>query len=183
VSNVIIGIIGVILFIGLALAGASYVGQLVTDGTTQRDATIAMTSLQQTATAVRLYAIRNHRWLQNGMNAVDVMVNNGVLATRPNNPITRSNFPIVVDVNGGLTSDRPAYVIMYLGQDESARDACIEIEMQHGNVDRTDPTVMQQTIPFVNRANKQKGGCARMPGAFGGVNGGATGDYMAWAPT
>ncbi len=182
-SNVLIGIIGVIFFIGLALAGASYVGSLVTDGTTQRDSAQIVMSLQQTAGAVKIYNIRNRSWVPNNFTAVDTMISAGIMKARPTNPTLPGSYPLVVDSTGSLTGNRPTYVIMYLGQSEQARDACIEVEIQNGNTDRTDPAVMAQQISFVSRANTTKGGCARMNGGFGvAPNGGTTGDYMAWTP-
>ena len=182
-SNVLIGIIGVIFFIGLALAGASYVGALVTDGTTQRNSAQIVMSLQQTASAVKIYNVRNRRWVPNAFTAVDTMITANIMKSRPTNPTLPGGYPMVVDINGQLTTNRPSYVIMYLGQSESARDACIEVELQNGNTDRTDPLVMQQQIGFLARANTTRGGCARMDGGFGVLpNGGTTGDYMAWTP-
>jgi hypothetical protein len=179
-SNVLIGIIGVILFIGLALAGATYVGALVLDGTTQRNAAVITNSLAQTAQAVKIYNMKNRAWARNGLDGVDRLITAGALSSRPPNPFITTGYPVVVDVNGSLTNLRPAYTIMYLGATEEARDACIEIEIQNNNLDRTAEATMEQTIPFTSRANVSKGGCARMPGAFGGPNGGTTGDYLAW---
>lgn len=181
-SNVIIGIIGVIVFIGLALAGASYVGTLVTDGTTQRNATQGVMTLQQTAAAAKLYNMRQRQWVPNSQTAVDTMISAGILKSRPINPLVPSNYPIIVDINGSLTGNRPAYAIMYIGQTEQARDACIEFEIQNGNLDRTAPATMETQLAFTARANTSRGGCARMPGAFGGANGGVTGDYLMWMP-
>ena len=181
-SNVLIGIIGVVLFIGLALAGATYVGALVLDGTTQRNTAVVTNSLAQTAQAVKIYNMKNRAWARNGLDGVDRLMAAGALSARPPNPFVTAGYPVIVDINGGLTNLRPAYAIMYIGATEEARDACIEIEIQNNNLDRTAEATMEQQIAFVNRATPAKGGCARMPGAFGGPNGGVTGDYLAWYP-
>src|SRR3546814_21011510 len=53
-SNVIIGIIGVILFIGLALAGATYFGPRVTQSTSQAQAGVVMSELVSISNAVKV---------------------------------------------------------------------------------------------------------------------------------
>ena len=179
-SNVLIGIIGVILFIGLALAGAVYVGQLVLDGTTQRNAGVVTASVTQTAAAVRMYGMRNRRPLAPGTDAVDRLIAAGGMSARPQNPLVDADYPMVVDANGSLTGN-PAFVLMYLGQTSQARDACIEFEIANGHADRTATTTMEQTIAFTSRATTASPGCHRNAGAFGG-NGGVAGDYLAYFP-
>jgi hypothetical protein len=180
-SNVIIGIIGVILFIGLALAGASYLGGTVTDGRTQSDVAQIITSGQQMAVATRLYRVKTGSQLPNTLGNAGTLVSAEVLKAVPNNPIVQSNVPFTVDQDGSLTGQRPAYVLMYLGQSERAYNACIEIEIQANSMDRLNPATMQTVIPFLTRASKSKIGCHRNQGAFGG-NGGNGGDYLAYFP-
>jgi hypothetical protein len=126
--------------------------------------------------------MRNRAWVKPGLDAVDNLITAKALSTRPPNPFVSGNYPILVDANGALTTLRPAYSIMYLGQSEGARDVCIEIEIQNNNLDRTSEGVMEQQIGFTARANPAKGGCARMDGGFGVANGGQKGDYLAWYP-
>ena len=70
-SNVLIGIIGVILFIGLALAGASFVCPLVTEGNSQKNAATILNSLSQTAASARIYRMRTGNYAPTSLTAVD----------------------------------------------------------------------------------------------------------------
>lgn len=58
-SNVLIGIIGVILFIGLALAGALFLGDRFSDTKTESDVASISTAMQQVADAMNLYRLEN----------------------------------------------------------------------------------------------------------------------------
>ena len=183
-SNVLIGIIGVIFFIGLALAGASFAGALVLDGTTQSNAAQVTMVGQQTAMAAKMYRIRTRNFAPNALTSVDTLITGRVLKSRPANPLVPSNYPIIVGSAGGLSptdTTRASYVLVFLGQSEQARDACIEIEIQSGHADRIDPAVMEQSISLLSHATTQSSGCHRNNAGFGS-NGGQSGDYVAYFP-
>jgi hypothetical protein len=57
-SNVLIGIIGVILFIGLALAGALFLGPRFQESTSNSDAAAVMSSLKQAADAAEMWRVQ-----------------------------------------------------------------------------------------------------------------------------
>lgn len=57
-SNVLIGIIGVILFIGLALAGALFLGPRFQEATVNSKASAQMAGLKQIADAVNMYRVQ-----------------------------------------------------------------------------------------------------------------------------
>jgi hypothetical protein len=58
VSNVLIGIIGVILFIGLALAGALILGDDFKTATSSSQAAAVMSQLQQTQSAIEMWRLK-----------------------------------------------------------------------------------------------------------------------------
>ncbi len=60
-SNVLIGIIGVILFIGLALAGALFLGPRFQQATSNSDAAAVMTSIKQAVDAAEMWRIQEGR--------------------------------------------------------------------------------------------------------------------------
>lgn len=60
-SNVLIGIIGVILFIGLALAGALILGDDFGSASSQSKATVVVSMLQQTASGLEMYSVKTGR--------------------------------------------------------------------------------------------------------------------------
>ncbi len=57
-SNVLIGIIGVILFIGLALAGALFLGPRFQEATTNSKAAASVQIMKQIADAANLYTVQ-----------------------------------------------------------------------------------------------------------------------------
>ena len=183
-SNVLIGIIGVICFVGLALAGASYIGALVTDGTTQRNAAQVITSGQQMAAAVKIYNLRKRTLLPNTIAASMTLVSAGILKIKPANPFSLYNYPAVIGPDAGFSPidmGRPTWVIMSLGQTELSLDACIEIEIQNKHSERADPETMAIPINFLSHATAEGPGCHREAGAFG-TNASVAGDYIAFFP-
>jgi len=60
-SNVLIGIIGVILFIGLALAGALFLGPRFQESKTNSIASAQVSSMKQLSDAVNMYVVQEGR--------------------------------------------------------------------------------------------------------------------------
>lgn len=69
-SNVLIGIIGVILFIGLALAGALILGDDFSSANNQSKAARVVQTLQQVASAANMYKLKTGRPLYEEDNAL-----------------------------------------------------------------------------------------------------------------
>ena len=78
-SNVLIGIIGVILFIGLALAGALFLGTRFQESSNTSRAAAQVQAMQQIANASNMYQV------QEGKQTLDIQVlkNSGYLKTVP----------------------------------------------------------------------------------------------------
>ena len=136
-SNVLIGIIGVILFIGLALAGALILGD---DFRSSRSSTIAakvVSDMQQIVAAV------NMRNLKTGqtMSAVDYETNVASMVPRflkvePKVPLSGATYR-TVDVDGFGRAMPIHHIQARLGPegDEVAKAVCREIETQRGAAD------------------------------------------------
>ncbi len=159
-SNVIIGIIGVILFIGLAIAGSVYLGDGVLDARASTRAATVVGGIQQVAAGVKIYQTRNRALMPNTGDTSAFLINARVLKMAPVNPLMPSNAPYTTDAVGVRNSSRVAWVIMDLGQSEEALRACGEIERSFGNKDRL--AVLTTPLAFTSRANGQRrGGCHR----------------------
>lgn len=187
-SNVIIGIIGVILFIGLAIAGSTFIGPLITESGAQKNAAVVLNSLSQTAAAARIYKVRTGKYVPITVTnismlslSIDTLVSSGMLSARPENPFVPEYIPILVNEYGGATVGTPSYVLMWLGDSEQAMKACIEIELQSNRTDRLNPAVMSQPISFLSRARMDGPGCHKNTNGFGGV-GGRPREYLAYFP-
>jgi hypothetical protein len=148
-SNVLIGIIGVILFIGLALAGALFLGQRFQDATLNSKAAAVMTGIKQIADAVEM------RKLQEGKNLiksgqVDFLVGEGYLKAVPKSPSNAAiaapteyrwkmvlNNNIYADVDEAFEIYAAKYVVLPLGRDNdrNAVDTCRIIAKTYGDPD------------------------------------------------
>jgi type II secretory pathway pseudopilin PulG len=84
-SNVLIGIIGVILFIGLALAGALFLGDRFQDAGNAGKAAAAMQSTKQISEAIQLYDLDSGQTF-NASQSLDPIVPT-YLKQKPVNPI------------------------------------------------------------------------------------------------
>ncbi len=162
-SNVLIGIIGVILFIGLALAGALILGD---DFRTSRASTIASTmvaQMQQISAAVTMRNIKTGTT----MSATDYETNVASLVPRflktaPMVPMTGVVYR-TVDVDGFGRALPIHHLQARLGKanDQMARDVCREIEAQSGAAD-PDAAIAAVTTsaawgPRIKSAGKQAG--------------------------
>jgi hypothetical protein len=93
-SNVLIGIIGVILFIGLALAGALFLGPRFQEATLNSKASAMAQSVHQLASAANLYEVQEGRTLTsaNAGAVTNALVSAGYLKSPPVNPVASWTF-------------------------------------------------------------------------------------------
>jgi uncharacterized membrane protein YbaN (DUF454 family) len=133
-SNVIIGIIGVILFIGLAAAGATILGSDFMQASASTRAATVVAHLQQYSQAVNVLRVRRAITVQSsvGTNLGNVLVSNNALEEVPVNPIVPGSAYVAANRTGGSTGDIGT-VFTDLGNSKMARDTCFEIETQAGN--------------------------------------------------
>ncbi len=83
-SNVLLGIIGVIFFIGLAIAGASFFGQNFLSTKVDARASEYLNQSSQISRAIELYASDNGKLpIQPGAEPVDILVANKYMSKRP----------------------------------------------------------------------------------------------------
>jgi type II secretory pathway pseudopilin PulG len=106
-SNVLIGIVGVILFIGLALAGASFFGPSVAGSIQESKAMSAMRVVSETAMAVVSRNRDTESVLPAALSA-DALVPD-YLSELPVNPV--NGGPVMLLTTGAQTSGGPATVV------------------------------------------------------------------------
>jgi hypothetical protein len=82
-SNVLIGVIGVILFIGLALAGALFLGSRFKDAKAQSEAAAYMTQLKQISDATSMYNLKTGQYLPHLGDGISVLVARRMLKSPP----------------------------------------------------------------------------------------------------
>jgi hypothetical protein len=136
-SNVLIGIIGVILFIGLALAGALFLGPRFQDSTQNSKASAAVQAVSQVSSAANLYRTQEGGTLLTGN--LDVLKNGGYLKSVPSNPIGTADI-LLGQSPTTLGSGNPAlFVTMDIPL--SAKSTCLAIVRQTSGQTPANPLV------------------------------------------
>ncbi len=169
-SNVLIGIIGVILFIGLALAGALFLGPRFQESTNNSKASAAVQAVSQVASAANLYSTQEGRDAAVGY--VDALRSAGYLKSVPGNPVGTSAPAIVSATGSDGTGQKPAVVIMSLGAD--AKAVCDAIIRQTGFGTSTASAITYTP------SSDGTAGCKRWNTA-NGSSGVALNDYVVYA--
>lgn len=135
-SNVLIGIIGVILFIGLALAGALFLGPRFQESTNNSQAAAALQTATQTAAAYNLYRLQEGVDHDTGkVTDTDVLFTKGYLKAGIGNRYV-SGAPFLIDANGSGngSSNVPVLAGVILTGDESSKAVCAAIDRQSGRI-------------------------------------------------
>jgi len=163
-SNVLIGIIGVILFIGLALAGALFLGPRFQEATVNSKTAAVEQSLSQVVHAASLYRMQEGRDLlaSNYSTNVQTLRDAGYLKTTVASPLNGSPI-FTVDASGGgaVTPIHHVYLALGPSDDKVARSICMQIERQAGS---PDPEAAMEPVTtyagWGNRIGARKGpGC------------------------
>ena len=124
-SNVLIGIIGVILFIGLALAGALILGDDFRSSSNDTKAAAVISQLHQMSNAVDMYEMKTGTQFQAGAALSSLMPR--FLKSIPNDPTGTSSFAVWSDT--GLGGGAPAGMIV-LPMSRNAEAVCLAIVQQ-----------------------------------------------------
>ncbi len=173
-SNVLIGIIGVILFIGLALAGALFLGPRFQESTNNSKAAAIVQTMTQLANAANMYQVNEgtpllaSTFLTNGQ----TLISKGYLKSLPMNPLNSEQY-VTVDRNGGDTAVPVKVVFTSIGNDSKAKDICRIIERMGG---ATDGEAGLEPASFPSRvASRNRIGCVNNQDYPDGM-------YQAYAP-
>jgi hypothetical protein len=162
-ANVLLGIVGIVLFIGLSLAGASYFGPLTSDALTEARASGLIQILSTTAKAVNVRNREQETMTASSANSSELTPD--FLDETPVNPVTAG--PVLLVTDAGVSSSGVArFVASKLPTDQA--DMCSYINRQGGG---------SATVPSVTTIPQQVTGCARANAAMGAF---ATGDYIAY---
>ena len=134
-SNVLIGIIGVILFIGLALAGATILGADFMTAGASAQAAIVSSHMNQIAQGVQTLQARRGITLpaSTAGNIGSTLVSYRALEEIPVNPIVPGSSYVAANAQGGNDGTQMRLIYTDLGDSRIARDTCFAIEEQAGN--------------------------------------------------
>jgi type II secretory pathway pseudopilin PulG len=129
-SNVLIGIIGVILFIGLALAGALFLGPRFQDATNTSKASAYVSQGKQIADAMQMYRVQEGTVVP--INTPIERFSGSYLKSVPNGWFLYSLGPPVDAAVAGFT---------VIPDNTQNRSICLKIQIESGQVPRTMTTM------------------------------------------
>jgi len=175
-SNVLIGIIGVILFIGLALAGALFLGPRFQESTNNSKAAAVVQSVSQVAHAANLFEVSEGRAYVSGSSeqtGVDELISLKYLKSRPTNPVKSVSGvqygTLVVSATGNF-SGKGGWAVTPLNDDADASVSseavrvCRAVAQQNGQTLPADGSVPIATDPL---ATGRQVGCIRSSTQWG----------------
>jgi len=173
-SNVLIGIIGVILFIGLALAGALFLGPRFQQSTANSKASAIVQSLQQIQSAENLFRLNEGRSIPSGGSGealLSTLRTGGYLKARPVNPFAQDVTDADIVYHGGDSTGSQSgapmtMVFTYLPTGQTARDACLAIERQMGNPNPEGQVDAVGTSFAERYQNARRPGCLKYTGGY-----------------
>ena len=138
VSNVLIGIIGVILFIGLALAGALILGDDFKSSSNETKATTVINTMSQISNAVNMRSLKMGEGIRTVPSAIDQSSTliPRFLKSAPVSPLNRTSPYGLVEDTGGANGGYAAvvYLILGVGGDKTAQTICETIQRQTGQI-------------------------------------------------
>lgn len=164
-SNVLIGIVGVMLFIGLALAGASFFGPVVGDSVQDARAMSVMKTLSSTVVAVH----DRNRDLETTTPAAPTAaaLAPDFLDEEPLNPVNGN--PVMLITKDAQTSGGPAsYVVTKLAPREDQVRICEFLSRSGGG---------SVPVGYMNSMPNQTSGCGRVGMNYGPFS---VDDYVAF---
>ena len=157
-SNVLIGIIGVILFIGLALAGALFLGPRFQSATNSSKASAAIQATKQVADAAHLYALTEGASI--GFNGGSELVSKGYLKSVPK--VGEANASVLNDTGcAGCTTGKPSGIGYFLGTDDNAKSVCEAIMRQNGQLP-SGQAFSPASTALIRDQQQVTSGCARI---------------------
>jgi type II secretory pathway pseudopilin PulG len=154
-SNVLIGIIGVILFIGLVLAGALFLGPRFQEATLNSKASAMVQATSQIANAIQMYNVQEGAILSARMSIDADLVGKGYLKVMP--AISSGMVPYVVDQFGSPEGDA-SQVLYSLPDDPSSLALCKAVARQTAGPGGDEPFDARAVLP------PAKTGCAWVGG-------------------
>jgi hypothetical protein len=128
-SNVLIGIIGVILFIGLALAGALFLGPRFQEATINSKASSAVQAVSQISHAANMYRVNEGADLPVG--GINDLQTKGYLKSIPTFG-TAPIYQLAPDGCAGCANPKAIGVVFVLPNDDASRKLCGSIMRQVG---------------------------------------------------
>lgn len=179
-SNLLIGIIGVALFIGLAMGAALFIGPQFDEAQTNAQASDTVQAVATVATAISSYRLATGYNQGSALSSAQALVDAGFIRDVPMNTAFAGRQPQIVNAagldsanSGSPSTFSPKYVIMSLG---SNQDLCTMIERKVGSI--TSSSTVSATARAMEGAVNRQVGCFRISSNGTGVQ---SGDYVVYS--
>lgn len=180
VSNLLIGIIGVALFIGLAMGAALFIGPQFDDAQNNALSSDTVQAVSSVASAVNSYRLATGYSVGPALSSAQALVSAGYLRDVPQNTALAGRPPQIVNAAGADSANSgasgtfaPKYVIMSIG---GLQDLCTLIEKKVGSIS-TGQTVSATARTMEGAVNRQVG-CFRISTGATAVS---AGDYVVYS--
>lgn len=169
-SQMFIGIIGIVVVIGLAIAGAVYFGDQFQQSRSKSRAAAAVAATSQVANAAQVFLAQEGGVVAAASDVTAQLITPGYLSSLPTNPMVPANVPRLMTGGGLLTGGADAAVID-LGA--GAEVVCRQIGIQTGQL-ASNATASATSVNIPNNIS----GCFRA--LAGGGAGLTTGNHYAY---
>ena len=130
-ANVLIGIIGVILFIGLALSTVIYIGQQFALASASSSASALSQATSQVVEAANMANLQTGVPTAVGSDITPLLITPNYLRAMPVNPVVYGNNPMLMTSAGVFSSGYAQVAVMDIG---SADLVCVRIGTQTGQL-------------------------------------------------
>ena len=130
-SNVLIGIIGVILFIGLALAGALFLGPRFQESANNSRGAAAVQAVQQVSNAVHMFQL--NEGLDFTTTSFADLLSKGYLKTQPSSA-AGTLYLVAADGCVGCTTGKAVGAVIAMSGDDKSKRTCVAVARQTGGV-------------------------------------------------
>lgn len=165
-SNVLLGILAIVLFMGFAISSAVFLGPRFDEAQSMGAVSDTVQAVSSVATAVNAFRVGTGYAYGPGMENPQALVNAGFLRRIPENPIAPGNQPQIYGANGrdyasSSSAERatwtPRFVLMSLGDN---RLACSQVMRMLGHLTGSELVGTNLILPEVG-ADVRTAGCFR----------------------
>jgi hypothetical protein len=183
-SSVLIGIIGVALFMGIAIGSAIFLGPRFEDAQAQSLGSSAIQTISAVGSSVSSFRMATGYAIGPGLESPQKLVDAGFMRQVPINPVTSARPIVIVDetgqtYDGASAAAKPTWspkaVLMSLGGDSSVCEQILRMTGAIGNGSTIDPS---NKVAISNGIGAKMAGCFRTNVATPGV---LADDYVAYS--
>ena len=183
-SSVLIGIIGVALFMGIAIGSAIFLGPRFEDAQAQSLGSSAIQTVSAVGSSVSSFRMATGYAIGPGLESPQKLVDAGFMRQMPVNPVNSARPVVIVDesgktYDGAAAASKPSWspkaVVMSLGDDMKV---CQQIQRMTGAISNSADLDPDNRVMISTGINAKMAGCFRTKSQTPGVS---IDDYVAYS--